>query len=150
MLDTQRKKRKLQKNDDEPQPKKHKLQMYPNGRPIIVKSSKVNDKPCECTALVKCDSTVAQPSSTPEFKLNEIIWAKIKGSPEWPAKIVDFPSAKMALVVWFNDNRKTKVYRTQLYKFLINYDKFSVNFEKHIGLKTAAREALYAFSDSIY
>lgn len=152
MLENQPKKRKLQKNNDEPEPKKSKLQMYQNCRPIIAQSSKANDvstKLCACTALLerKCNGPMAMPSSTSDFKLNEIVWAKIKGSPEWPAQIINFPTSKMALVVWFNDNRKTKVYRTQLYKFLSNYDKFSANFDKHIGLKTAAREALYDFSN---
>lgn len=52
-------------------------------------------------------------------------------------------SGRMVVVVWFNDYRTTKMYRTQLlYKFLNNYDEYSKNFNKTIGLKTAAQEAL--------
>lgn len=131
-----------------------KLQMYQNSRPIIAESSKVNDisnKSCTCTALVKRENggPMAMLIQTPDFKLNEIIWAEIKGFPGWPAKIIDFPTPKMALVVWYNDHRRTKVFRTQLFKFLNNYDKFAVNFDTHIGLKTAAREALYCLGNSL-
>lgn len=78
-----------------------------------------------------------------DFKIDEIVWAKIKGYPAWPAKVLSFPSNKMVLVQWFNDYRKTKVYRTQLFKFLINFERFSTNFNRSVGLKTAAREALF-------
>lgn len=154
MLESKPRKRKLQRDDAEPEAKKNKLQMYQNSRPIIAESLKVNDisiKPNTCTALMKreCDGPMAMLCQTPNFKLNEIIWAKIRGHPAWPAKIVDFPSPKMALVVWYNDYRKTKVYRTQLFKFLINFDKFAGDFDKSIGLKTAAREALYCYGTSL-
>ncbi|XP_055326601.1 uncharacterized protein LOC129580316 [Sitodiplosis mosellana] len=76
------------------------------------------------------------------FKVDEVVWAKIKGHPHWPARIKCFPSAKMAIVVWFNDYRTTKIYRTQLHKFLTNFDKFAVRFRDTIGLETAAKEGL--------
>lgn len=150
MLEPQTRKRKLQKSDDEPNPKKKKLQIDENCS-TSYKANGVSSKPNECNALVKreSDGTLAMLPSTPVFQLNEIVWAKIKGWPAWLAKIVDFPSTKMAVVIWFNDNRKTKVYRTQLYKFLANYEQFSINFDKHIGLKTATREALYSFSTTL-
>lgn len=83
------------------------------------------------------------------FKVGEIVWAKIKGSPAWPAKILSFPSNKMALVEWFNDYRKTKIYRTQMHKFLVNFDRFAEHFDKSVGLHTAAREALHTFGNSL-
>lgn len=76
-----------------------------------------------------------------EFRLNEVIWCKIRGWPTWPCRIRAFVK-NMAIVVWFNDYRTTKVYRTQLQKFLINFDKHAKNFDSNIALKTAAREAL--------
>lgn len=54
-----------------------------------------------------------------EFKINEVIWCKIRGWPAWPCRIRTFVK-NMAIVVWFNDYRITKVYRTQLQKFLTN------------------------------
>lgn len=81
-----------------------------------------------------------------EFAVNEIVWAKIKGHNAWPAQIISFPTNKMVLVRWFNDYRETKIYRTQIFKFLLNFDRFSVNFNKTAGLYTAAREALYSYA----
>lgn len=83
-----------------------------------------------------------------EFRIGEVVWAKIKCFPAWPAKIKSAVSSKMVLVVWFNDYRVTKVYKTQLFKFLLNFDTFAKNFDNSIGLKTAAREALMYFGNS--
>lgn len=91
------------------------------------------------------NSTVAQI----EFKIGEIVWARIKGFPAWPARIKSFPSNKMAVVYWFNDYRITKLYRTQMYKFLNNFDEFSKKFGDTVGLETAAREALICYGNDI-
>lgn len=93
----------------------------------------------------QCSNTVAQI----EFKIGEIVWAKIKGYAHWPAKIKSFPSSRMAEVIWFNDYRRTKVYKTQLFKFLINFDDFAKKFDDTIGLKTAAQEALICFGNNL-
>lgn len=82
-------------------------------------------------------------------KIDEVVWAKIKGHTHWPAKIKAFPSSKMAIVVWFNDYRTTKIYRTQLFKFLVHFDEFSKKFDQIIGLETAAQEALIYFGQSL-
>lgn len=84
-----------------------------------------------------------------EFKIKEIVWCKIKGCSHWPAQILAFPSNKMALVQWFNDYRQTKVFRTQLFKFLANFDQFAVRFDDVVGLKTAGREALIVFGQNL-
>lgn len=84
-----------------------------------------------------------------EFHINEIVWCKIKGCPHWPAQILAFPSNKMALVKWFNDYRQTKVYRTQLFKFLANFDQYALRFDDVVGLKTASREALIVFGQNL-
>lgn len=83
-----------------------------------------------------------------EFKINEVIWCKIRGSPTWPCKIKSFVK-NMAIVVWFNDYRITKVYRTQLQKFLINFDTHAQNFDTNIRLKTAAKEALLYYGNGL-
>lgn len=161
MLVAQPKKRKRPVDDSkvvhEPVKKKHKIEMYGNSRPIVESSKAVAIPSESCGACGACgvvarrehDGPLEMPLQKPNFILKEIIWAKIKGFPGWPAQIIDFPSQKMVIVKWFNDGRITKIYRTQMFKFLINYDKFAVNFDDAIGLKTAAREALYEFSDSL-
>lgn len=83
-----------------------------------------------------------------EFKIDEVVWAKIKGHPHWPAKVKAFAN-KMVIVTWFNDYRTTKIYRTQLFKFLINYDEFSKKFGSTVGLEKAAHEALIYFGASL-
>lgn len=77
------------------------------------------------------------------FQIGEIVWAKIKGFPHWPCMIKSFDK-RMILVEWFNDYRCTKVFKSQLFKFLPNFDSFSKGFSQRIGLETAAREALVA------
>lgn len=91
------------------------------------------------------DTTV----NTIDFKVNEVVWAKIKGHPHWPAKIKCFPSNRMVTVVWFNDYRTTKIYRTQLFKFLVNFDSFAKNFDSTIGLRAAAQEGLMYYGNSM-
>lgn len=80
-----------------------------------------------------------------EYKINEVVFAKIKGYPHWPAKIKRFDSNKMVTVVWFNDYRTTKIYKTQLSKFLVNFERLASTFDQHIGLKKAAHEGLIYF-----
>lgn len=83
-----------------------------------------------------------------DFKVNEVIWCKIRGYPSWPCKIKTFVK-NMVIVVWFNDYRITKVYRTQLQKFLVNFDTNAKNFDNNIVLKTAAREALLFYGSGL-
>lgn len=84
-----------------------------------------------------------------EFKVGEVVWARIRGYPHWPARIQSFPSNKMATVIWFNDYRRTKLYKTQIFKFLVNFDEFSKRFNDTVGLETAAREALISYGNGI-
>lgn len=41
-----------------------------------------------------------------EFELFEMVFAKLKGSPEWPARIVEFIGSKVK-VEFLGDNRST-------------------------------------------
>lgn len=83
------------------------------------------------------------------FQVGEVVWAKIKGSAHWPAKIKSFPSSKMVIVVWFNDYRTTKIYRTQVFKFLTHFDTFAKSFDRVVGLKKAAQEGLIYYGSMI-
>lgn len=84
--------------------------------------------------------------ATTEFVVGNIVWAEIRGSPHWPAEILSFPSNRMVDVVWFNDYRKTRVYRTQIFNFLRNFDEYCKKSEDFIGLKTAVMEAMICYS----
>lgn len=85
-----------------------------------------------------------------EFRIGEVVWAKIKGFVAWPGRIKSFPSNKMVIVTWLNDYRATKIYRTQMYKFLVYFDTFSNRFHDTVGLETAAREGLILFGQNLY
>lgn len=87
--------------------------------------------------------------ATISFKIGDIVWAKIKGFVAWPARIVSI-SSKMAVVFWLNDYRSTKVYQTQIFKFLERFDEFSKRFSDTVGLETAAREGLMLFSQQLH
>lgn len=87
--------------------------------------------------------------STINFKVGDIVWAKIKGHPHWPAEIKSMPSERFAVVYWFNDYRTTKISRNQLFTFLSNYDNFSSKFDRTVGLKAAATEALIRLGNNL-
>lgn len=79
-----------------------------------------------------------------DFMPGEVVWAKLRGHPMWPAKIDRIYGTKnqMTEVIWFNDYRRSKLLKSQLCKFHANFDEMSKHFEKHVGLETAAKEAL--------
>lgn len=114
--------------------------------------------PCFKQALEKCTNcTMSTKNENVEttraivkvaFTVGEIVWAKIKGHNHWPARIISFPSQKMAEVTWYNDYRRTKLYRSQLFKFLVNFDEFAKKFDVTVGLSTAAREALMDYGQN--
>lgn len=79
--------------------------------------------------------------ATVEFSPGEIIWGKIRGWPHWPAKVKRLENKRYG-VVWLNDYRTTKLYKTQMFKFHSNCDKFSEKAHSSIGLETAVKEAL--------
>lgn len=85
-----------------------------------------------------------------EFKLKDIVWAKIKGFPAWPAIIKEIKYGQRISfeIEWFNDYRRSTVNKTQMYNFCANFERFSVNFSKHIGVETAAKEALMYMASS--
>lgn len=109
-----------------------------NSRQLYAESNRSPTKKKNDRALIR-----------PEFLMNEIIWAKIRGHSHWPAKINRITPAATGLityeVVWYNDYRRTKIHRTQAYKFLENFEKFATKYSSVIGLKTAAFEAMYEY-----
>lgn len=81
------------------------------------------------------------------YGLNEIIWGKLKGSVHWPAKIIAILPRQYE-VIWLNDYRKSKLFRSQMCKFTnSNFKQFSCNFGTTIGVETAAKEALIMIGD---
>lgn len=75
-----------------------------------------------------------------EFTPDEVVWAKLKGHPHWPAKIVRHENKKYE-IFWFNDYRKSKVFRSQIFKFnQFNFEKFSKT--KKLGFEAALKEAI--------
>lgn len=136
-------KRKLENDNQEPAPKRICINHRTNA---IGKQTNSEANSSENAPTTSNNNMVV---AKIEFKVGEIVWARIKGFPHWPAKIKSFPSAKMAEVVWLNDYRKTKLYRTQLFKFLKNYDEFSNRFNDTVGLEKAAKEGLILFGESV-
>lgn len=80
-----------------------------------------------------------------DFRIAEIVWAKIRGFNHWPARVKSFPNSKKVLVVWLNDYRITNIYRTQCFKFLVNFEEFAKKIDQSIGLRCAAQEGLILF-----
>lgn len=54
-----------------------------------------------------------------EFKINDVVWCKLKGHPKWPAivKKIYGKSNQMIQLYWFNDYRMSAVHRAQVSKF---------------------------------
>lgn len=124
------------------------------GHESTAETSKANNGQAENKAGVNANSE-AGPSNPVnavanlDWRVGEIIWAKIKGWPTWPGQIKSFPSARMVEVIWLNDYRKTRLYRTQMFKFLNNFDRFAVDFDNVVGLEGAAREGLIKYGESV-
>lgn len=76
-----------------------------------------------------------------EFSVNEVVWGKLRGWPHWPARVTGKNGSRYELY-WFNDCRKSKVYRTQIFKFAANYETFAEKFSKSMPLAKAAQEAM--------
>lgn len=101
----------------------------------------------------KVDDTVTIKTSTviavQQFKINDIVWAKIKGSPHWPAKVKGISQTAagklMYEIRWYNDYRRTKIHRLQLCTFLENFRTFSSKLDQTVGLRAAAFEAMYDY-----
>lgn len=84
-----------------------------------------------------------------DYKINEVVWAKIKGYSFWPGKIKSFPSSQTAEIVWFNDYRRTKVFKTQMKKFLPHFEECAKKFDDVVGLRCAAQEGLIYFGSTM-
>lgn len=105
----------------------------------------------EVTSDQVTSNDTIQPGSLPtnivakiDFKVGDVVWAKIRGCPFWPAKIERIYGVKLQMIeiLWFNDYRRSKVYRTQIESFLPNFRKNSKFFKEKVGLETAAKEAV--------
>lgn len=80
----------------------------------------------------------------PEFSTNEIIWARIRGHPYWPAKVVRIYGVRLQMleILWLNDYRRSKINKGQAKKFLTHFREYAAGFNKHVGLETAAKEGM--------
>lgn len=84
--------------------------------------------------------------STFVYTVGETVWAKIRYWPHWPCKVEEILPNRKYKVRWYNDYRTSTVFRTQMFKFGPNFEKFAVNFPTSIGLETAAKEALISLA----
>lgn len=114
----------------------------------LMKAGVVKEIPIKSTNKTKCDELAVVPVQS-EFVMHEIVWAKIKGSSHWPARIENIIASSRGctkyVVFWYNDYRRSVIFKSQAYKFLENFEKFAVKFDDIIGLKTAAFEAMYQY-----
>lgn len=114
-------------------------------------SSQPSSKRCKTTQVAYIDTCPPKTIAILDFKVGDIVWAKLRGSPPWPAKILNIiPSRNSTIeIYWLNDYRTSKVFKTQIFKFHTNFELFSKNAEHRIGLETAIKEALlYLISTS--
>lgn len=79
--------------------------------------------------------------ATRQFEIGEIVWAKLKGHPHWPATVKQIYGSRrhMLEVFWLKDYRTSKINKGQAWTFLPNIDRFSK--ATCIGQQTAIREA---------
>lgn len=79
-----------------------------------------------------------------DIQMNEVVWAKISGYPEWPAKVDRIYGIRnqMCEIVWFNDYRRTKLHKGQLKNFVSDFENHRSNIPNYIGLEAAIKEAL--------
>lgn len=103
---------------------------------------KTNDQSIQLNQLTSLLMKIIKQTETTSNEL--AVWAKISGHPNWPAKVEQIYGCRlqMAEILWFNDYRRSKVYKSQLQRFLPNEEQHSKLFDGHIGLETAAKEAM--------
>lgn len=79
-----------------------------------------------------------------EYRIGEIVWAKLGHWPAWPAKIEQIygVSNQMVEIFWFNDYRRSKLHKANVFKFFIFFDQFSSIASSTIGLECAIKEAV--------
>lgn len=115
--------------------------VFINSENVTINSSSQNEQQTESIAIMT--NEVAHL----EFKINEVVWGKLRGWPHWPAKIMAIEQRRYE-IYWFNDHRKSKVFRSQMFKFHDNFVTFSKKFNSSISLETAAKEALMYLSST--
>lgn len=99
--------------------------------------SSTDDKSIEANSTSSQILTIAKPL----WSIDDAIWAKIRGSCHWPARIIKILPKKQFIVEWFNDYRTTRVFASQIYKFAPNIFMFQEKFDLVAGLREAAEEA---------
>lgn len=129
-------------------PKKQKLsqttglsnsEIIPNSEKIP--SSEQSDITNTNNTQTKKEKTVTTVATLP-FTVNETVWGKLRGSPHRPAKIIAIEGRRYE-VRWYNDNERTsKLFLSQIFKFRQHFAQFSVKFPSSIGLENAAKQAL--------
>lgn len=79
----------------------------------------------------------------PHYKVGDVVWCKLKGSPNWPAKVKEIYGKhnQMLKLVWFNDNRLSAVHQGQVSKFCPS--SIVTNTTDDIGVVTAIKEAIH-------
>lgn len=116
----------------------------------MTKSQSQNDKPqVEEGNTPNIHENLSEKKSTKaiaqiEYSAGEIIWAKLGHWPAWPAKIdriYGVPN-QMIEIVWFNDYRRSKLHRANVFKFFKYFDQFSSAANSTIGLECAVKEAV--------
>lgn len=109
-------------------------------------ANKANDIPStsSISKVVETRIDVNKQICLAPFKVGEVVWAKMRGYPCWPAKVENIYGARMhmARVYWFNDYRKSPMHIGALSKFFVNFTEFAKHKDSHIGLETAIKEAL--------
>lgn len=65
------------------------------------------------------------------FREGEVVWAKLRGSVHWPARIEKMENGQYE-IYWFNDGRLSKVNHSQLFKFESNFKEFAKLFKNRI------------------
>lgn len=127
---------------------KRKLENADNDRNIYSDSIHLNKKrkTADASEPVRKEKNTNQSAdiSTEFFRVGQVVWAKLRGFPCWPAKIERICGEKKHLIeiFWFNDYRRSKVFRSQIFDFNEHFAQFAVELKNHIGLETAAKEAL--------
>lgn len=89
-------------------------------------------------------SPIKNQLALPDFSTNEIIWARIRGHPYWPAKVMRIYGVRLQMleILWLNDYRRSKINKGQAKKFLKHFEEYAAAFSKHVGLETAAKEGM--------
>lgn len=98
------------------------------------------EKPKRFSTITKKRRTIQLNVLQPNFHINELVWAHVRGYPFWPGVIEKITPKGKYLVHFFGDYSRSELGKSRITNFYEGFNRYSTNFG-NIKLKKAVEEA---------